>query len=143
MNYIDLPGLYARFGEDEINQVADTDRTGTPDPALVSRASSDATSEIDAALAVRYAVPLARPVPPLIHRIAAVLAREALYTSDPPEVVKEQAKWARKTLAALAAGEMSLGLPEAESSPLGGLVEIISGRENPPFFSPVVKRRRS
>ncbi|MDR1424190.1 MAG: DUF1320 domain-containing protein [Azoarcus sp.] len=63
--------------------------------------------KIDAALRVRYAVPLglSAPVPPLIVRIAAVLAREALYTDQSPDVVKEQAKWARKVLAALACGE--------------------------------------
>ena len=67
--YAALPDLYARFGEEEINQVADTDRTGTPAPELVGRALSDAASEIDAALAGRYALPLV-PVPRLITRIA-------------------------------------------------------------------------
>jgi phage gp36-like protein len=140
--YIDLAGLYARFGEEEINQISDTDGTGTPDPALVSRAVSDVTSEIDAALSVRYALPLERPVPDLIHRIAAELAREALYTRKPDAAVTERAKWARKTLLALADGKMSLGLAEAETRPQGGLVEMVSGRERPPFASPVVRRGR-
>jgi phage gp36-like protein len=139
--YIDLAGLYARFTEDEINQVADTDRTGTPDPALISRACRDATDEIDAALRVRYVVPLKAPVPPLIVRIAAVLAREALYTDKPPEVVVDQAKWARKTLSLLASGEMLLEALLAETSPLGGDAQIESGREQSPFASPFVRRR--
>jgi phage gp36-like protein len=141
MNYIDLAGLYARFSEDEINQVADTDRTGTPDPNLVGRACRDATDEIDAALRVRYVVPLKYPIPPLIARIAAVLAREALYTAKPPEVVTEQAKWARKTLSFLASGEMALDALTAETSPLGGGAEIESGRAASPFYSPMRRRR--
>jgi phage gp36-like protein len=103
--YATLADLYARFGEEEINQVADTDHTGTPAPELVGRALSDAASEIDAALAGRYALPLS-PIPVLITRIACELAREALYADSPPKVVTERAKWARETLLRIASGQL-------------------------------------
>ncbi|MDR1936854.1 MAG: DUF1320 domain-containing protein [Candidatus Accumulibacter sp.] len=105
--YATLADLYARFGEDEINQVADTDRTGTPDPVLVARALEDASMEIDAALTGRYALPLI-PVPTLITRVACELARESLYSDTSPKNVEERAKWARQTLRNIASGTLRL-----------------------------------
>jgi phage gp36-like protein len=105
--YATLASLYARYGEDEINQIADTDGTGTPAPELIHRVLADASSEIDAALAARYKLPIsARRVPSLLVKIAASLAREALYADAPPKEVKEQAKWARDVLKGIADGIM-------------------------------------
>jgi phage gp36-like protein len=106
--YARLSDLYARYGEEEINQVADTDGTGTPAPELIRRVLADAQSEIDAALAARYQLPLCRP-PALIVKIACALAREALYNDAPPKEVKEQAKWAREMLRAIAEGILRFG----------------------------------
>lgn len=105
MSYATLPDLYARFGETEVNQVADTDGTSTPDPVLVSRALADATAEIEAALVGRYQLPLS-PIPTLLTRIACDLAREGLYTDAPPDVVKDRAKTARALLASVASGKL-------------------------------------
>jgi phage gp36-like protein len=113
--YARLADLYARYGEEEINQIADADGAGTPSPELVHRVLEDATSEIDAALAARYKLPIpVRKTPSLLVKIAATLAREALYSSAPPKEVKEQAKWAREVLKSIAEGVMRFG--ELETS---------------------------
>lgn len=126
--YARLSDLYARYGEEEINQVADADGTGTPSPELVRRVLEDAASEIDAALASRYKLPIRRP-PALLVRIACSLAREALYHDAPPKEVKEQAKWAREILKQIAEG--LLRFPELEQAEGEGLTEAVVIREKP------------
>jgi len=140
MTYARLSDLFARYGEDEINQVADTDGTGSPDPVLVGRALSDAAAEIDAALAGRYQLPM-NPVPPLLTRIACDLAREGLYTDAPPEVVKERAKTARSLLRSIATGQSRFegAAPAVAGSADQNLVEIVTGRQQNPWASPRVR----
>ncbi|MDR2092280.1 MAG: DUF1320 domain-containing protein [Azoarcus sp.] len=105
-HYASLGDLIARYGAEEINLLASTDQTGTPDPVLVDRVLADATAEIDAALTGRYRLPL-DPVPTLIVRIACELAHEALFR-EPLGAVKDRAEQARKTLVGLANGTLRL-----------------------------------
>lgn len=119
MTYATQPDLVARFTETEIGQVADTDGSGEVDPALVARAIADADAEIDAALAVRYQLPLAT-VSPLLTRIACDLARFSLYTDQVPQVVEMRQKNAVRMLADIAAGRISLGLPAPPDPSAGG-----------------------
>ncbi len=136
MTYARLADLYARFGEDEINQLTDTDATGTPDPILVARALEDAAAEIDAALAGRYQLPM-NPVPSLLTRIACDLARESLYTDAPPDVVKSRAATARQLLRSIASGQSRFdGAAPAPVSTDQNLVEIVTGRRENPWASP-------
>ena len=107
MAYIRLSDLYAMFGEDEINQVADTDQTGTPDQAAVGRAIKNAEAEVDAALLRRYRLPLS-PVPLIIRRLSGDLARWFLYGAAPTKEVESRAKLARDLLKALAHGDILL-----------------------------------
>jgi phage gp36-like protein len=124
--YARLPDLYARYGEDEINQVADSDGSGTPDPALIRRVLDDAASEIDAALAARYKLPIARP-PALLVKIACTLARAALYIDAPPKEVREQAKWAREMLKGVADGTLRF----AQLAPAEGGKALSEARVEP------------
>lgn len=135
MAYATLADLYARFGREEIDQVADTDGTGSADPVLVGRALDDAAAEIDAALVGRYQLPMV-PVPPLLTRIACDLARESLYSDTLPDVADARAKTARGLLRAIATGQ--LRLDGAAAAPTGGTggqdtVEIVTGRRHSPF----------
>lgn len=134
MSYATLADLYARFGDAEIDQVADTGGTGSADPVLVGRALGDATAEIDAALAGRYQLPM-QPVPALLARIACDLAREALYDDATPAVVESRAKTARGLLRSVASGQLRLpGAAAAQATPTEqNLVEIVSGRRTSPF----------
>jgi phage gp36-like protein len=129
MSYATLADLYARFGADEIDQVADTDGTGSPDMVLVGRAIADAGAEIDAALVGRYQLPML-PVPPLLQRIACDLVRESLYTDSPPDNVRERAKTARALLRSVATGQSRFEGAALAMTPTAdqGLVEIVTGR---------------
>jgi|GEM_PF-1255672 len=141
--YVRLPDLYARFAEDVVNQLADTDGTGTPDPLVISRVAEDASSEIDLALRGRYRLPLRR-VPTVITRLAADLAILFLHPKSIPEAVQKRADAARAILRQISEGKLLLDLPPAEdAAPMGGLVEIASGRKHSPFASPVVRNQGS
>jgi phage gp36-like protein len=104
--YASLADLIARYGAEEINRLADSDHTGTPDPMLVDRVLVDAAAEIDAALVGRYRLPL-DPVPSLIVRLACELAHEGLFL-EPTGGVKDRATQARKILVGLANGTLRL-----------------------------------
>lgn len=125
MPYIRLADLYSQFGEEEIDLIADVDRTGTPDPATVGRAIANADAEINAALAVRYKTPVS-PVPRLVKRISGDLTRWFLYGVKPTEEVASRAKLARDLLRALAAGEILL---EGAASASGSFAKCEAGRK--------------
>ncbi|GHU38479.1 hypothetical protein AGMMS50256_37830 [Betaproteobacteria bacterium] len=138
--YATLPDLVERFGQAEVDQIADITGDAVRDLATVNQAVADADSEINAALAARYTVPVV-PTPTLLTRIACDLIRWFLYTTTMPDVVKDRAANARKLLAALSSGEIILpGAIDAPSEAGGGLVEIVSGRDHSPFASPRVGR---
>lgn len=131
MPYATLADLYARFGAEEIDQVADTDGTGSPDMLLIGRAIADADAEIDAALVGRYQLPM-QPVPPLLARIACDLMRESLFTTAVPDNVRERAKTARALLRSVATGQSRFeGAALATTATADqGLVEIVAGRRD-------------
>ncbi|WP_022655558.1 DUF1320 domain-containing protein [uncultured Desulfovibrio sp.] len=93
---------------------------GAPDVAAVERALAEASSEIDAILGARFAVPLT-PTPPLLRRIAVDLAVSALPRNGANEasMYERRAREARELLAKLADGQAELG-PGYDSAPAGG-----------------------
>ncbi|MDR3322819.1 MAG: DUF1320 domain-containing protein [Zoogloeaceae bacterium] len=97
--------LYRAFGEDEINQVSDDDRTGTPNPLLVREALARASALITAALVGRYRLPLSKRQQ-LLTDICCDLAREALYADKVPKDVRTRADMARALLDRIARGEL-------------------------------------
>ncbi|MDR3352642.1 MAG: DUF1320 domain-containing protein [Zoogloeaceae bacterium] len=90
-------------------------------------ASTDATSEIDAALIARYKVPLA-PVPPLVRRIACELVWELIHLNQGncPKAVHELAETARRLLRDLATGILRLDVEAVESGPITSDARIIT-----------------
>lgn len=131
MTYATSQDLIDRYGVDELNQLADRDGDGAWDADVVTRALTDTDAEIDAALASRYPLPLAT-VPALLVGVASDLARYRLYVDAVPDRVRDAASNARKILAALASGAMSLGLPAA-SEPLPANMARVSSPD--PVFS--------
>lgn len=133
MAYAVLQNLIDRFGQTELDQVADTTNTGVLDVTRVDRALGDAAAEIDAALIGRYSLPLVT-VPDMLERIACDLARESLYEDRPTETVKDRAERARAQLMAIASGKLGLDVPKAPvAESTSGLVEIVTGRRTSPF----------
>jgi len=109
--YVTPQTLIDAFGEAELVELTDreTPRSDEVDFAVAQRACDRATVEVNAALAVRYALPLAA-VPELLHYLALDIARFYLHEVEPPTLVKTRFDAARQTLSALGAGRQSLGL---------------------------------
>ena len=92
--------------------------------AIVSAAIADASSEIDAALAVAYDLPLGQGPWPVLESVACDLARARLYDDAPPENVVARQNSARARLREMSAGSMRLvdeagraARPRSEAAP--------------------------
>lgn len=109
--YVTPQSLIDAFGEREMMELTDRGepRANEVDYQVAQRECDRTTVEIDAALALRYALPLA-VVPELLHYLALDLARFYLHQSEPPPLVKTRFDAARQTLRELAAGRSSLGV---------------------------------
>ena len=122
MSYTTQADLEARFGTPELIATADRDGDGLIDAAVVVQAILDADAEIDSYLGGRYTVPLAPPVPVLVQRLAADLARYRLQDDNPLDEVRERYARALATLRDLADGRATLQLADAPRA--GFAVEI-------------------
>lgn len=115
MPYCILADLQSRFGDAELLRIADRDRDDEVDTAVVDIALADATSEIDAYISTRYTVPM-NPVPAILKRICADIARYRLYDENPLEEVESRYKQAITTLRDIANGRASLKDPTAPTT---------------------------
>ena len=117
--YATVADMQARYGAQLLAMAGKTD-TGQVDLDAVERALVAATSEIDAVLSVRYAVPVA-PVPPLLRRIAEDLAGSALPRNgaEQASMYERRAREARDLLDKLAAGKAALGAGASPAQPSG------------------------
>lgn len=122
MSYATLADLVARYGEDELVSLTDVNRSGAINVGVLNQAISDADSEIDSYVAVRFSLPLAT-VPKELTRVACDIARYRLYDDRAPDEIRKRYEDAVKWLAAVANGSRSLGLPPAQApSQTGGVV---------------------
>lgn len=114
MAYATLQNLIDRYGEATILAVADRDRDGVADAAVVAGALADASDTIDSYVVVRYRLPFATP-PPILTRQACTLAFAALHGDMPTEGAKTDAEKAIAWLKDIAAGRAQLvGVDAAE-----------------------------
>ena len=100
---------------------ADDPMATAPDAAVIGEMLAAASSEIDAALADGGLV-LTEPTPAIIKHLCVSLTRCRLYARRPegmdfPEAVRRECDAARKTLAAIAAGDLRLGTTQPAGSP--------------------------
>lgn len=114
MPYATQADLEARFGEAAIAGLV----SALPASGL-GVILADVDAEIDAALAVRYTLPLST-VPPLLVGIACDIARWRLYADEASERTQKAADAARRLLVALGNGGVSLGLPTASAPVASG-----------------------
>ncbi len=112
--WLGIAGFVRRFGLDEVVRMTDSDGSGRIDRDLLVDALTDAQAIAAAHVADRYALPLAS-VPRVLEMAVGDLARARLYPRGAPEGVADQAKAAARLLERLQAGQVSLGLPAAES----------------------------
>lgn len=116
MPYATQADLVERFGETEIIQLSDRDRTGAIDSAVVTAKLADADAEIDAYLATRYTLPLAS-VPTVLKRVACDVARYHLFDDRVTDDVRRRYEDALKFLQAVAKGTVSIGVDPIGQAP--------------------------
>lgn len=127
MTYASLEDLQARFGAEEILQLADRNRDGVIDAGVIDRALADADAEINGYLGSRYQLPLAE-VPQIVNVYACDIARFRLYHDLATEEVRKRYEDALKFLRMVAEGKVKIGPAAngAEPTQAGG-AEIQSG----------------
>ena len=113
MSYATLAALLERYDESEILVIADRDRDGEIDQAVVQDALDDATAEIDTWVQARYTLPLPR-TPDVLVRMCADIAvyRLAVHASMATEERRQRYEDAVKLLRAIGNGSASLGMPD-------------------------------
>lgn len=109
MSYAALQDLIDRYGERELIEVADRDEppAGAPDPAIVQRALDDATAEVDAYLATKYATPLVT-VPNAVLSATCVISRYRLHDDKATEKIRTDYEDAIRWLKDISAGRALL-----------------------------------
>lgn len=117
MTYATRTDMTSRFAEEELIQLTDRNRLGQIDNVVLDRALADADAEINGYLSTRYTLPLA-PVPTVLLRLAADLARYYLYDDHAPEQIKQRYDDAVKFLRAVATGTAQLGTDAAQPVPV-------------------------
>lgn len=134
MSYATLADLTSRAGETELRQIADRDRDGVPDPAVVDAALADARDAIDGYIGARYALPLAE-VPPLVRVWAVAIARHILHRNGAPEHVVQDYKDAIAALKDVARGLITLPVAEGAAAPAPVAGEVLAAHP-PQVFTP-------
>ncbi|MEX2524449.1 MAG: DUF1320 domain-containing protein [Gammaproteobacteria bacterium] len=121
-----------RFGEPELIQLTDRDGSaGAIVDDVLDQALTDADSEIDSYLAVRYSLPLPE-TPRVIKRIAADIARWHLYDDSAPEDIRNRYKDAVKLLEGIRDGKVALGLSDLPAGQGAGDVQT---KTHDPIFT--------
>ena len=109
MAYATKEDMVKRFGAREVDDLLNQSSRDQDDHAgIVQAALDDASSEMDAFLAVTYALPLQATTWPQLVAIACDLARARFYDDAPPENVVNRRRSALARLRDLARGTMVL-----------------------------------
>lgn len=118
-----------RYGKDALLIVADADMDDEVDTEKVNKALDDATDEINLYIGKRESLPLTQ-VPSVLKRLAVEIAFYFLSAEDGyTEEKRKRYEDAKKTLADIASGKVSLGLPSSQdedASPVAMEVEMSS-----------------
>ncbi|WP_242415085.1 gp436 family protein [Sphingomonas panni] len=125
MTYATPADLTERYGMDLLVQLADRGSvpTGVADSVVVTKALTGADATIDAALSVRYSLPLAS-VPEVVVDIALAIAIYKLHRFEASKKIEDEYAQALKDLDAIAAGRRKLDVAgiEPKTSGSGGVV---------------------
>lgn len=135
MTYATLAGLDERYGTDLLVQLSDraSPPAGVVDVSVVEKALTGADATIDAALAVRYRLPLAS-VPPVVVEIAEAIAIYKLHRFEAGGKIKDDHDQALKDLDAIASGRRKLDVAgiEPKGTGSGGVVTSDRPRDMTP-----------
>jgi phage gp36-like protein len=125
MAYCTQSDMEARYGTAEVLQLTDRLNTGEVDTEVLDLAIADATAEIDAYLAGRYALPLTS-VPVVLTRLCGDIARYRLWENGATDEVRDRYRDAVRLLEQIAKGTVTLGIAPAPEAPAGGGVSHFS-----------------
>lgn len=126
--------MVERFGEGEVIALTDRARVGEVDAGLLENALDEASAEVEGYLAQRYALPLA-VVPRLLKGLCCDIARYRLSGAEVVETdpVRTRYRDAVRTLEAIGAGKLALGLdPAGQSAQAASGARVIEGRRSFP-----------
>lgn len=133
MSYATIDDLSARMGEDELLQVADRDISGAADGEVVAAALNQADDRINAALGVRFRLPLSS-TPAVVKAWAVSIARYTLHRDGAPDHVVRDYKEAIADLDRAARG--TLAVPGAEGvEPVTAGADTVSHTASEPSFT--------
>lgn len=134
MAYCTLADLRLRLPESRLVELTDDthpNAEGEVQVAVVDRAIESAGDLIDSYLGQRFSLPLVQ-VPKIVRQIAEDLAICFLYDRatemSPPEGMTARRAASEKLLEKIAAGELSLGLPEQTAEPVSLSAVVASGK---------------
>lgn len=114
MIYIDKPSMIAMFGEQEILQLTDRDRSqGAVVDVVLDRAMATAESEANSYLGAVYTLPLPS-VPEALRSFVGDITRYYLYDEQPTEQVQKRYDRAISWLRDVAKGLVKLGFPTSD-----------------------------
>lgn len=124
MTYATEQDLIDRAGELEITQISDRDGIPATATAAINAALAQADARIDAALAVRFSLPLST-IPDVVNQWAVSIARYLLHRDGAPEHVRNDYKDTLADLDRVLAGKLSIpgaaGLLPADAPGAGGV----------------------
>lgn len=126
--YATVEDFILRVGEGQAIDLTDRERAGVVDTSVLMVALADSSSQIDAYLAGRYALPLT-PIPLNIVRICCELARYHLCSMTDVTITEEiiaRYKLCLKELEQLANGKNALGISQAASEESGEAAVLFS-----------------
>ena len=127
MPYALKADMLEEFDEQELIQLTDRaiPATGEIDDAILDRALTGASAEIDGYL-VRYNGTVLTL--PILTRYACDIARYRLYRSGAPEEIRNRYKDATRFLEMVAAGKISLGV-SAETAASDSTIQFTTGQK--------------
>ena len=112
MGYCTQADIVGRYSDDDIVELADHDRDGTVDAAVVTRAINDASGQIDSYLQKKFVVPIPAPVPAVLCARCVDIAvyRLQLWRRSVTEDIKKAYDDAIQWLKDIVAGKVDIGL---------------------------------
>lgn len=134
MTYASLDDLIERAGAEEIRQIADRDRDGVPDTAVIDAALDHAGNIVDGYVGAKYSLPLLS-APPILRTWSVSIARYVLHRNGAPDHVSQDYKDAIAALKDVSRG--LIALPDASGAePTPASSSFLSDVPAPHFSCP-------
>lgn len=132
MPYTTQAELEDRYGAELLRQLTDRGAvaTGVIDADVIDRAIDDADARIDAAVKVRYVLPLS-PVPAIIGEISRRIAIYTLHVYEPSEKIVRDYRDALADLDRIAKGTLQLDAEGVVPATTGASGARVTDRERP------------